>query len=178
MKCPRLQTRKRPTNAAIMRCYRLHLGRTSPRGNGLIPRDQSVGFQKWVQISGWSESDLILSIMRKYSPSSPCPGIDGPLSTVFMSKSNSRGFPEDMCMISSHIPTQSSARHPPNLPKMEKSKKRFVSALDAGIVPRTTLISLSEAHLGLIMAFRANTRRRGSPLRFTSPARGSCSPCC
>ena len=119
--------------------------------------------------------------MRTYNSSSPYPCSKVPLSTT-ISKPNSRGFPEDTRMTSSHIPTQSSSRHPRKgcLPRMSNSKERLVTELDAGIVPSTALISRRTADPGashLILAYNANTRRRESPLRFTSPLSGSCSSC-
>jgi hypothetical protein len=132
-----------------------------------------------VQIWGWPESEVVFSITCTYSLSSLCSRSNFPLLTTIC-KSNSRGFPEDMRMASSHIPTQSSSGHPRQgcSPRILKSKERFVTVLDTGIVPRTMLISRRTVFPGalhLIRAYSANTRRCVSPPRFTSPVSGSCS---
>ena len=171
-----------------MRYYLLHLLRTWPWGNGLSPRSQKLGFQKWVQISGYSESGVAFSIIR--ANKSSCPGCSvsniSPVDTPIFN-SNSRCFPSEMRMISLNIPTQSWSRHPRKgfRPEISKLNQRFVILLDTGIVPRTMLISRRTSggaafrgafrgFLQLIMMQRQNTCRFERLLRFTSPARETC----
>jgi len=145
------------------------------------PVPSLIGYQRWVQIFGWSEDDSILFSMRLYSLSSPgyssCK-LDICICTD-ISKPNPRSFPAEMRTTWSHIPSQSSSRHPRKgcLPEMVKSNERFVTLLDAGIVLRTKLISrktVDSFTLHLMMASSLKIRMFERSLRFTRPVRGSC----
>ena len=118
--------------------------------------------------------------MRSYNSSRPRCMLSYLCGMIDMSKSNSSGFPAEIRITSTHIPTQSSSRHSAKgcSPHMVKLSDSLVTWLAFGIVLRTTTISRNTTGSGashFIMAEIAKMWRFGSCLRSTRPARLSSS---